>query len=63
MAAFAASLVRRAFLARRYALSQTAEAERSELPLTKGEQSMEQIPDDPIIACILRTGYPPRGGQ
>ena len=20
---------------------------------------MEQIPDDPIIACIMRTGYPP----
>ena len=20
---------------------------------------MENIPDDPIIACIMRTGYPP----
>lgn len=20
---------------------------------------MEQIPDDPIIACMMRTGYPP----
>ena len=20
---------------------------------------MEQLPDDPIIACMMRTGYPP----
>ena len=27
-------------------------------PHTKGD-TMEQIPDDPIVACMLRTGWPP----
>ena len=24
---------------------------------------MEQLPDDPIVAAILRTAYPPRAGR
>ena len=27
--------------------------------MTRKENPMEQIPDDPIIAAMLRTGWPP----
>lgn len=27
--------------------------------ITRKENPMEQIPDDPIIAAMLRTGWPP----